>query len=269
MIDFYRTLSSGPVGLCIPALARIEDENVNDMGSAHGLDAASIHNWVNGTHDNMGPEGGNTTPSVTNPSTCQPVSGPDITNLTEPVTINVNPYTMSFSATTLPSSESPGNSDHNAITSSYLATTGWNFPAVSNIVSGIRTACSVAVFAVSGRFTIPRTSGLNVRSSITTNTIPMPSDMHTNGRTHPVSGCDFPKNANRAPGGGGDRTGTLPLPSRAKPVNFVAEVLPPLHMRAAYALSATGRTNCLTFPFSFDDYNATGSSARAMNHFLI
>jgi hypothetical protein len=62
------------------SLARIEDENVNDMGSAHGLDAVSIHNWVNGTHDNMGSEGDNTTPSVTNPSTSQPASGPDVTN---------------------------------------------------------------------------------------------------------------------------------------------------------------------------------------------
>jgi hypothetical protein len=106
------------------SLARIEDENVNDMGYAHGLDAAIIHNWVNGTHDNMAPEGGNTTPSVTNPSTSQPASGPDVMNLTEPVTTNVDPYTMPFGATTLPSSESPGNSDHNAVTSSYLTTTG-------------------------------------------------------------------------------------------------------------------------------------------------
>jgi hypothetical protein len=166
------------------SLARIEDENVNDMGSAH---------WVNGTHDNMGPEGDNKTPSVTNPSNSQPASGPDVTNLTKPVITNVDPYTMPFGATTLPSSESPGNSDPNAVTSSYLATTGWNFSAVSNIVSGIRTTCSVAVSAVSGRFTVPRTSGLNVRSSTTTNTIPMPS----------VSGCDYSKNANHAPRGGG------------------------------------------------------------------
>jgi hypothetical protein len=96
------------------SLVRIEDENANDMGSAHGLDAVSIHNWVNGTHDNMGPEGDNTTPSVTKPSTSQPASGADITNLTEPVIINVDPYTMPFGTTTLPSSESPGNSVHNA-----------------------------------------------------------------------------------------------------------------------------------------------------------
>jgi hypothetical protein len=98
------------------------------------------------------------------------------------------------------------------------------FPAVSNIVSGIRMACSVAVSAVLGRFTVPRTFGLNIRSSTTTNTIPMPS----------VSGCDYSKNANHAPGGGRDRTGTLPLPSRAKATNFVAEVLPHSHTRAAH-----------------------------------
>jgi hypothetical protein len=35
----------------------LEDEIANDMGSAHGLDADSINNWVDGTHINGGPEG--------------------------------------------------------------------------------------------------------------------------------------------------------------------------------------------------------------------
>jgi hypothetical protein len=44
------------------SLEHIEDEMANDMGSTHGLDAVSVNNWVNGTHDNMGSEGDNTTP---------------------------------------------------------------------------------------------------------------------------------------------------------------------------------------------------------------
>jgi hypothetical protein len=36
------------------SLARVEDEIVNDMGSAHGLDADSINSWVDGTHINGG-----------------------------------------------------------------------------------------------------------------------------------------------------------------------------------------------------------------------
>jgi hypothetical protein len=97
-------------------------------------------------------------------------------------------------------------------------------PAVSKFVSGMRTVVSGAASAVSNRFSAPReavTSSLNVRSSTTTNTIPM-------------SGCDYSKNANHAPGGGGDRTDTLPLPLRAKATNFVAEVLLHSHMRAAH-----------------------------------
>jgi hypothetical protein len=98
---------------CSKSLARIEDEIANDVGSAHGLDAVSVNNWVDGTHDNMGPEGDIIAPFVTNLSTSQPASGPDITNVTEPVMTNVDPYTTPFGTTTLSSSENPGNSDHN------------------------------------------------------------------------------------------------------------------------------------------------------------
>jgi hypothetical protein len=83
------------------SLARIEDEITNDMGSAHGLDAVSIGNWVNGTHDNRGPEGDNITPFVTSPSTSQPASGPDLTKVTEPVMTNVDPCTRPSVTTTL------------------------------------------------------------------------------------------------------------------------------------------------------------------------
>jgi hypothetical protein len=63
------------------------------LGSAHGLDAVSIGNWVDGTYDNRGPESDNITPFVTSPSTSQPASGPDLTNVTEPVMTNVDPCT--------------------------------------------------------------------------------------------------------------------------------------------------------------------------------
>jgi hypothetical protein len=75
------------------SLAQIEDDYANDMGSAHSLDAVSMGNWVDGTYDNRGPKGDNTTPFVTSPSTSQPASGPDLTNVTEPVMINVDPCT--------------------------------------------------------------------------------------------------------------------------------------------------------------------------------
>jgi hypothetical protein len=96
------------------SLAHIEDEIANDMGSAHGLDAVSVNNWVNGTNENVGPESDNTTPFVTNPSTSQPASGPDFTDVTEPVRTNVDPCTRPFDTTMLPN---PGNlgSDHNVL----------------------------------------------------------------------------------------------------------------------------------------------------------
>jgi hypothetical protein len=53
----------------------------------------------------MGPKGDNTTPSVTNPNTSQPASGPDVTNVTEPVIANVDLYATPFGATILPSSK--------------------------------------------------------------------------------------------------------------------------------------------------------------------
>jgi hypothetical protein len=55
-----------------------------------------------------------------------------------------------------------------------------------------------------------------------------------------VSGCGYSKNANHAPGGGEDRTGTLPLSSRAKATNFIAEVLLHSHMHAAHNAQFSG-----------------------------
>jgi hypothetical protein len=151
----------------------------NDMGSAHGLDAVSVNNWVSGTHDNRGPEGDNTTPFVKNPSTSQHMSGPDSTNVTESVRTNVDPCTRPFDTTMLPNPEHRNvlrqHLQHLQSTSStnilnQPLTTGKMFPAVSSIVTGL---CK-AVFAVSGRLTAPRTSGLNVRSHTVTNIIPVP-----------------------------------------------------------------------------------------------
>jgi hypothetical protein len=83
------------------SLARVEDEMVKDMGSAHGLDADSINSWVDGTHINGGTEGNNIIPLITNPDTSRPVSGLDVTNVTETVSANVDPYTTTFGTTTL------------------------------------------------------------------------------------------------------------------------------------------------------------------------
>jgi hypothetical protein len=93
------------------SLAQIEDDYANDMGSAHSLDAVSISNWVDGTSNNRGPEGDNTTPFVTNPNTSQPASGPDVTNATEPVMTNVDPCTRPFGATMLSSPEIPSRAE--------------------------------------------------------------------------------------------------------------------------------------------------------------
>jgi hypothetical protein len=60
------------------------------------------------------------------------------------------------------------------------------------------------------------------------------TDTHLNDHKYLLPGYVYPKNANHAPGGGGDHTNTLPLPSGAKATNFVVEALPPLHMHAAH-----------------------------------
>jgi hypothetical protein len=83
------------------SLARVEDEMINDMGFDHGLDADSINSWVDGTHIDGGPEGDNITTLVTNPDTSRPVSGPDVTNMTETVSANVDPCINPFGTTTL------------------------------------------------------------------------------------------------------------------------------------------------------------------------
>jgi hypothetical protein len=298
------------------SLAQVEDEIVNDMGSAHGLDADSINSWVDGTHINGGPEGDNITPLFTNPNTSQPVSGPDMTNVTETVSANVDPYTTPFGTTTLVAdcdhNISRQHHQHCQSTSSIerhnqSSTTGKMFPAVSNMVTGLRRA----VTAVSGRFTAPRTSGLNVRSRTATNTLLMPSShvAHERGctsmitphitchdphattildiplpltpsqppppsppppetiiathHTLPSSSLPLPSHtmhhqlhyiperisadrtdahmndlvsgcANHASGGGGGRIGTLPCPSRAEAMEFVAKVPTHAHMRVVH-----------------------------------
>jgi hypothetical protein len=72
-----------------------------NMVSCHGLDADSINSWVDGTHVNGGPEGDNIIPFVTNPDTSRPVSGPDMTNVTETVSANVDPCITPFGTTML------------------------------------------------------------------------------------------------------------------------------------------------------------------------
>jgi hypothetical protein len=82
------------------SLARMEDEIANDMGSACGLDVDSVGSWVDGTHRDGGPEGDNTT-FVTNPDASRCVSELDVTNVTETVSANVDPYAVPFGTTTL------------------------------------------------------------------------------------------------------------------------------------------------------------------------
>jgi hypothetical protein len=62
-----------------------------------------------------------------------------------------------------------------------------------------------------------------------------------------VSGCGYSKNANHAPGGGGDRTGSLP--SRSEATNFVTEV--PLHSQthnAQFSSAYVGGDNRWNIP---------------------
>jgi hypothetical protein len=122
------------------------------------------------------------------------VSGPDVTNVTETVSTNVDPYTTPFGTTML-----VADCDHNISrqhhkhcqsTSSIevhkqSSTTEKMFPAVSNMVTGLRRA----VTTVSGQFTAPRTSGLNVRSRTATNTPLMPSShvAHERGCTSMIT----------------------------------------------------------------------------------
>jgi hypothetical protein len=75
------------------SLARIEDERVNDMGFAHGLDADSIDSWIDGTHRDGGPEGDIMTPLVINPDTSRSVSGPDAPDPGVPLTCFKSPIT--------------------------------------------------------------------------------------------------------------------------------------------------------------------------------
>jgi hypothetical protein len=67
-------------------LARMEDDIANGMGSACGLDIESVGSWVDGTYRDGGPEGDNTT---------------FVTNVTETVSANTDPYMVPFGATTV------------------------------------------------------------------------------------------------------------------------------------------------------------------------
>jgi hypothetical protein len=165
---------------------------VNDMEALHGLDADSINSWVDGTHVNGGPEGDNIIPLVTNPDTSRPVSGPDMTNMTETVSASVDPCITPLGTTML-----VAGCDHNisiknqpkkstsTLTEKSTEKSTSAFPAVSNMVTGWRRA----VTAVSGRFTVPRTSGLNVRSCTATNT-PSSHVAHERGCTPHITRDD-------------------------------------------------------------------------------
>jgi hypothetical protein len=133
-------------------LARVEDEMVNDMVSCHGLDADSINSWVDDTHVSGGPEGDNIIPLVTNPDTSRPVSGPDMTNMTETVSAGVDPCITPFGTTTL-----VAGCDHNisrkslqkestsTLTKESIEKSTSMFPAVLNMVTGFRRAVSAVL----------------------------------------------------------------------------------------------------------------------------
>jgi hypothetical protein len=135
-------------------LAQIEDENANDMRSSHGLDAASVSNWVNETHGNMEPGSDNLIRPVTDTITRSHASVPNIAPVTVSEIPNPTSYSLPFGTATHTSSTKPTDDVRTVVPSSQLANPGWNFPAVSNIVSGIRTVCSVAASAVSSRFSV-------------------------------------------------------------------------------------------------------------------